>query len=167
MTKSKQFYINVDGQLVSVTEEIYLSYYRSKRRERYYTRDIKTESAVRDKDGNIIGYRASKEDSLERLMDAGEDYADENESVEEAVLHMLMSEKLHEAMKTLSQEEHNLIETLFFFNVGDGMSEREYAVISGIPHPTIHSRKVKVLAKLKNCLKIKKTFKQTPSANGK
>ena len=93
MSKDKQYFINAGGQRVPVTVEVYLAYYRSARRMRYFERDIKTESAIRDKDGNITGYRPAKEDSLDRLVETGEDYAD-GESVEDAAIRAMMSDKL-------------------------------------------------------------------------
>jgi RNA polymerase sigma factor (sigma-70 family) len=152
MSKTRQLYICAAGRRVPVTEEEYLAYYRSIRRDRYFEVDLKTESAVRDRDGNITGYKPAKEDSLDRLMEAGEDYADENEKVEDTAIFSLMTDKLYQALDELPEKERELIDALFFSNGRRGMSEREYAAINGIPHPTIHSRKVKILAKLKKLL---------------
>jgi len=152
MSENKQFFIRVDGERVPVTEEVYLAYYRSKRRERYFERDIKTESAVRDQDGNVVGYRPAKEDSLDRLMEAGEDYAEECESVEDAAIRTVMLGMLREAMTLLADDERTLIDTLFFSNGGEGMSEREYADLSGIPRKTISYRREQILKKLKKLI---------------
>jgi len=152
MPENKQFFIRVDDERVQVTKEVYLAYYRSKRRDRYFERDIKTESAVRDQDGNVVGYKPAKEDSLDRLMDAGEDYAEECESVEDAAISAVMAGMLREAMLLLAEDERALIDALFFSNGGEGMSERDYAELSGIPRTTIEYRKGKVLATLKKLL---------------
>ena len=152
MTENNQFFVHVDGQLVPVTEEVYLAYYRSKRRMRYYERDIKTESAVRDKNGNIIGYKPAKEDSLDRLKEIGEDFADNNENAFDTVFRADMADKLNDALCLLTESEHKLIEALFFLNSGYGMTVREYANKSGIPFTTIQSRKAKILAKLKKLM---------------
>jgi len=148
----KLYHININGALVEVPKQLYLEYYRSKRRDKYYEHDIKIENAVRDKNGNIVGYRPSREDSLERLMEAGGDYRDDSESVEDAAILKLTAAALHEALRLLSDDERDFIETLFFSNGGSGMSEREYAGMTGIPHPTIHSRKVKILKKIKKLM---------------
>ena len=118
MPTQNEFYININGQRVLVKKEIYLMYYRSKRRDRYYERDIKTESAVRDAAGNINRYKPAKEDSLERLMEFGEDYADKEENVEETVFRIIMTDKLHKALDDLPKKERVLIEALFFSNNG-------------------------------------------------
>ncbi|GHU87708.1 hypothetical protein FACS1894202_02480 [Clostridia bacterium] len=148
----KQYRVNVNGTLVDVTEEQYLAYYRSQRRMRYYERDIKTETAIRDKDGQITGYAPSKEDSLDRLLENGVDFADEAESVEDSAIKYALIEKLRGVLGALPADERELIEVLFFSNGGDGMTEREYAKISGIPRKTIAYRREKVLGKLKKLL---------------
>lgn len=154
MPKNKDFFVRVNGQLISVTEEVYLAYYRSKRRDRYYERDIKTETAVRDKNGNIIGNKPAKEDSLERRMEAGEDYADESRGVEDAVLTAVIKGNLLNALRLLTDDERELINELFFSNDGIGMSERRYATINDIPRKTVAYRKGKILLKLKKLLKM-------------
>ena len=146
---SQQFFIGIKGKRISVTEEVYLAYYRSKRRERYFERDIKTETAIRGKDGNVTGYAPSKEDSLDRLIDAGEDYDDGQKSVEDIVISCLMSNALYQALDKLPEADRELIEALFFANGGEGMSEREYADASGVPRKTIAYRRNRVLRRLK------------------
>jgi len=152
MPENKQFFIRVRGQCVPVTEELYLAYYRSKRRDRYYEHDIKIERAVYDQSGNITGYRPAREDSLDRLMDAGEDFAEDCESVEDYVFSAIMAESLHRALDQLEQGERALIDALFFSNDGKGMTERDYAVILGISQPAVFKRKLKILAKLKELI---------------
>jgi DNA-directed RNA polymerase specialized sigma subunit len=148
----KQYRVNINGTLVDVTEEQYLAYYRSERRMRYFERDIKTETAIRDKDGQIIGYAPSKEDSLDRLLEKGNDFADDSEPVVDGTIKRIMIEKLHVALDELAADERELIDALFFSNNGDGMTEREYAAISGIPRKTIAYRREKILGKLKKLL---------------
>jgi RNA polymerase sigma factor (sigma-70 family) len=148
----KQYRVNINGALVDVTEEQYLAYYRSQRRMRYFERDIKTETAIRDKDGNVTGYAPSKEDSLDRLLERGDDFADEAESAEDSLVKTALLEKLSEVLGELPAAERELIDALFFSNSGDGMTEREYAKISGIPRKTIAYRREKVLGKLKKLL---------------
>jgi RNA polymerase sigma factor (sigma-70 family) len=148
----KQYRVNVNGALVDVTEEQYLAYYRSERRMRYFERDIKTETAIRGKDGHITGYAPSKEDSLDRLLENGDDFADEAESVEDGVIKKALIEKLRGALDELPADERELIDALFFSNGGDGMTEREYAKRTGLSKTAIHARKEKILAKLKKFL---------------
>ena len=142
---NKQFFIGIKGKRIAVTEEVYLAYYRSKRRERYFERDIKTETAIRDKGGNITGYAPSKEDSLDRLIDAGEDYDDGQKSVEEVVIGGLMSNALYQALDKLPEVDRALIEALFF----QGKTERQMATEYGLSQKAINKRKAKILLTLK------------------
>lgn len=82
----ENYRISVSGILIDVSKEQYHCYYRSKRRMRYYEQDIKTETPIRDKNGNIIGYAPSKEDSLERIIATGQDFADGQEYIEDIVI---------------------------------------------------------------------------------
>ena len=143
-----QFFIGINGQRVAVSEEIYLAYYRSKRRDRYYEQDIKTETAIRDKNGRVIGYAPGKEDSLERLLDAGEDFADGHAGTEDMVMHSFMLEQLRAALDKLPEDDRALIEALFF----DGVTEREYAAITGIAQKNVNKKKQRILLRLKNIL---------------
>ena len=150
--KRKKYRVNVDGTLVDVTEEVYLEYYRSERRMRYYEQDVKTGRAIRDTEGNIIGYAPSKEDSIDRLIETGRDFCDERHSLEDSVFAVIMLEALREALDTLSPAERKLIDALFYSNGGAGMTERDYSELSGIPQKTINDRKLRILAKLKKQL---------------
>jgi RNA polymerase sigma factor (sigma-70 family) len=152
MPENKEFYVHIDGQLIPVNEEVYLAYYRSKRRDRYYERDIKTGSAVRNKDGNVVGYRPAKEDSLDRLMESGEDYADDREIVEEYALFAVMKDNLCDALSQLTENERELIIALFYSNGGSGMSERDYAKLKGVSQPSVNQRKARILGKLRKFL---------------
>jgi RNA polymerase sigma factor (sigma-70 family) len=144
----ENYHININGTLIPVTKEQYLCYYRFKRRMRYFEHDIKTETPVRDKDGNIIGYAPSKEDSFERIYDAGTDFAAEQESVEDTAIRNCMSDKLHEVLKKLPTGEQALIFALYF----EGQTEREYAKVLGVKQQSINERKLRILSKLNKLL---------------
>ena len=152
MRNNSDFFIRVNGQLVPVSKDVYLAYYRSKRRDRYFERDIKTETPMRDKTGAIIGYRPSREDSLDRLMAAGKGFSETAVDMTAQVISAAMLDKLREALATLPDADRALINALFFSNGGRGMSERKCAEITGTPWQTVHSRKVRILAKLKKLL---------------
>jgi len=145
---SNQFFIGIKGMRVEVTEEIYLTYYRSKRRDRYYERDIKTYTVIRDKAGTITGYAPSKEDSLDRLICTGEDFVDEQKSTEDMVMASLMSDALYAALEMLSEADRALVDMLFFQN----MTERQAAVVFGLSQKGINKRKAKILMTLRKVL---------------
>ena len=152
MSQNNQFFIRVQGQSVPVTEEVYRAYYRSKRRDRYFEHDIKIETAVYDQAGNVTGYKPAKEDSLDRLMEAGNDYADGCESVEDTAICTIMADKLRKSLRLLNEEERDLIEALFFSNDGHGMTEQDYADKTGLSQQLVNARKQAILAKLKKFL---------------
>jgi DNA-directed RNA polymerase sigma subunit (sigma70/sigma32) len=73
-------------------------------------------------------------------------------SIEDAVITKMLIEQLRRYLPLLPVDERSLIDALFFSNNGEGMSEREYAAISGIPRKTIAYRRAVVLDKLKKFL---------------
>jgi DNA-directed RNA polymerase specialized sigma24 family protein len=153
MHERKRFFVRVRDALVSVTREVYFVYYRSKRRDRYFERDIKIGRVVWDKAGNIVGYRPAKEQSLDRLMENGEAFAAECESVEDIALRAVMAGSLRNALRRLKDEDRALIDALFFSNNGEGMTEREYARLIGISQQSVNERKLCIFRKLKNIFK--------------
>ena len=152
MPDDNQLYIRVNDELISVTQAVYLAYNRSKRRDRYFEHDIKAKRAVRDENGNIIGHRPAKEESLDKFIGNGADFAGECEDVDAFVLRATITNRLRDAMLQLKEDERALIDALFFSNGGIGMTVREYANQNGIPFTTVQSQKVKILATLKNFL---------------
>lgn len=133
----KKYLIKVQGQLVSVTEEVYLTYYRMKRRELHLKeKDIKH---------GVFHYSA-----LDTKETNGEDAIPDliSSRVEDVVTDKLISEKLHQCLAQLSREEQELIFTLFFQN----KSEHQMAAETGIPRMTINNRKKRILGRLKKLM---------------
>lgn len=64
----------------------------------------------------------------------------------------LMGELLRLSIAQLAPSEQELITALFY----DRMTEREYAIKSGIPQKTINDRKRRILLKLKKIIETKK-----------
>ena len=73
---------------------------------------------------------------MERLVEAGTEFPAGQKSVETIVIDKIMAEDLHKALDKLSAPERELIDALYF----QGVSEREYAQISGTPRKTIAYR---------------------------
>jgi DNA-directed RNA polymerase specialized sigma24 family protein len=121
----------MDGEKIPVSEEVY----------RAFKRPLWAERKRRE-------VRAERERSLEAFMDDGLDIPDGGRLMDDILEDKLMLEMLLAALAELTADERSLIGALFF----DEKSEREYAADSGIPHPTIHSRKTAVLKKLKKLL---------------
>jgi DNA-directed RNA polymerase specialized sigma subunit len=140
-----KYEINVGNMSVKVTEEIYREYYKMKRRERYLEQDVKVGSSIVDPEtGAVIGYKPNKEDSIQRLLDKGKDFIDE-QNLEDIVVEKAMLYILQEAMKELNRQEKELIDNLFNKN----MSVRDVAKKEKISHVAVMKRRDKVLEKLR------------------
>ncbi|MFT4104772.1 MAG: sigma-70 family RNA polymerase sigma factor [Lacrimispora sp.] len=137
MAERKEYQINIQGQLVPVSEEVYLTYYRMKRRELY----------LEEKDARhgVFHYSALDTDETN-----GEDAIPDlvSNCVEDMVVDKLVAESLYQCLGLLTKEEQELIFTLFFQNKSEHQISRE----TGIPQKTIHNRKVRILAQLKKLM---------------
>jgi len=96
----------------------------------------------------FIRVNGTREDSLDRLIDAGEQFAAVQKSVEDTVIDRLMAEDLHKAMDKLPASDRALINALYF----RGLTERQTAVVFGLSQKAINKRKVKILMLLKRIL---------------
>ncbi|WP_313560045.1 RNA polymerase sigma factor [Ruminiclostridium cellobioparum] len=137
MAEKKKYQIKIQGQLVPVTEEVYLTYYRMNRRELHLEEQ--------DRKHGVFHYSA-----LDTKDTTGEDMIPDRISppVEDVVTDKLLAEKLHQCLAQLTQEEQKLIFTLFFQN----KSEHQLAAETGIPRMTIHNRKRRILSRLKKLM---------------
>jgi len=137
MAKKKEYRIKVQGQLVPVTEEVYLTYYRMKRRELHLEE--------KDKTHGVFHYSA-----LDTKENNGEDAIPDlvSPNLEDVVMDKLIAEKLRECIAQLTQEEQEVICALFF----RAISERKLSTETGLPNMTIHDRKIKILCKLKKLM---------------
>ena len=133
MTAQNKFYIKVREELVEVTQEVYLTYYRARRRE---LAQIEKERRHR-----VLSYNAldtSGALGAEMLADTASD------EPEDIVIAWLMAKKLYACLSKLSEEERRLVQLLFFENA----SERAAALRLGLSAMTVHNKKERILAKL-------------------
>ena len=138
-------FIKIGEELVPVSEEIYQEYYKMRRRERYMEEDIKVGRIDIDPETGAPIFIPSKEDSIERLMELGADFVDEQESIEDILCDQDTLLILREAMTELNREEQELINNLYYKNLPvRGIAEQE-----DISHPIIVKRHKKVLDKLR------------------
>lgn len=134
MTEKK--YIRIKENLVEVTEEVYLVYYRMKSRERFLEK--------KDCQHGVMYYCALDTDEL-----LGEEMLpDLQTNVERDAVVNIMTEKLHHCLSLLDAQDSLLICELFFC----GRSERNLATQYGISQPAVHKRKIKILKELKELL---------------
>ena len=126
----KAMYPNVSDEVISVLR-------RSERKQQYHEYDLKSEKFVVDQEKQKVIFIPSREDSLERLVDADVQFEDENVSVEEEAIQNIMIQKLRESLTLLNAADLEMILALFF----EGKTETEYALETGILQQTINYRK--------------------------
>ena len=148
MAEREKYYILLDGQTFEVSRELYEVYYKGRRKEKYFTQDLKQEHTRVDQETGQITVIPSREDSYERLLEAEKQFAEDAEDIEDVAIRAVMLEKLAAALHTLTDEEKTIIHALFYQEVG----EVELAKRMGIPRTTLRSRKDKILKKLKELL---------------
>lgn len=148
MAEEEKYFIALEGQSFEVSRELYETYYKGTRKEKYFTHDLKPERTKVDRVTGQIEVIPSREDSYEQLMEAEKQFADEVANVEDAAVRAVMLEKLNEALHSLTTEEADIIHALFYQEI----SESELAKRLGIARTTLQSRKYRILEKLKKLL---------------
>lgn len=133
----------------TASEEVIAVLKKSERKLQYQEYDLKVEKFVLDEEKQKAFFIQSREDSLERLIEADIQFEDEDSNVEDIVIKAIMIQKLKENVELLNHDEIEMINALFY----KGYTEREYAKITGIPQKTINDRKLRTLRKLKKLLK--------------
>ncbi|MCL2343593.1 MAG: sigma-70 family RNA polymerase sigma factor [Firmicutes bacterium] len=123
MPENKQFYVQIDGQPVEVTEEVY----RAFKRPMWAERKRRT-------------VRAEHELSLDAFLEAGFEFPDERADADNLAL--------YDALATLTEDERKIIVDLFFV----GKSEREVARDLGLTQNTVNYHKKRILEKLRKIL---------------
>lgn len=86
--------------------------------------------------------------SLEGMVECGQEIADENANVDETVLHNMDLKKLRKAIKTLEPQQKWLLKQLFVL----GKSKTQIADELGVSKPAITHRLHKIFQRLKNYL---------------
>ena len=131
---TKKKFIVVQGNLLEVTDKVYVDYYAEKEHSLYLKRMTK---------GSI----AFSLDALENKEKIIESALITDELAEEIEKKMTL-EKLREVMELLSVKDKEIIEFLYFKNY----TEQEMADYFGIKQQTVHTRKSRLLNKLKKIL---------------
>jgi len=139
-----KFFIKVGKEQVSVSKEIYKEYYKMKRRERYMEEDIKVGRIAVDPEAETVEYVPSKEDSINRLIELGADFEDD-QMIEDILCDKATLLILQEAMAELNEKEQELIKDLYYKD----LTVREIAKEENISHVAVVKRHKKVLDKLK------------------
>ena len=119
MAEREKYYIGLNGQIFEVSKELYETYYKGQRKEKYFTHDLKQEHTKVDKETGEMIVIPSREDSYERLLEAEKQFAEEAENVEDVAGREVMLEKLNEALRILTDEETAIIHALFYQEISE------------------------------------------------
>jgi DNA-directed RNA polymerase specialized sigma subunit len=125
------YVITVDGTDVEVSEDVYRAYSQEDRRERYHTeRDT----------GRLLSFDGM--DEADGLLSYLKDRY--TESAEETAIRGMLTERMMDALDSLTADERELIEALFW----GGVPAREFARMKGVYHRTVTYRRDRILEKL-------------------
>ena len=119
MAEREKYYIGLNGQIFEVSKELYETYYKGQRKEKYFTHDLKQEHTKVDKETGEMIVIPSRADSYERLLEAEKQFAEEAENVEDVAVREVMLEKLNEALRILTDEETAIIHALFYQEISE------------------------------------------------
>ena len=133
---SKKHIIRIDGKPVEVSEEIYSYIMRSDWNNYYAEIKRKRERIKINAKNETVKIIPSREDSLDRLMAIGTEFANDSEPITEAAIWKITVQK---ALEQLTADEHFIVRIYFEVN-----TERELAKEMHLSQSTINSRKKKI-----------------------
>lgn len=134
----KEYYIYVRGKAVPVSEEVYKTYWKITEHEKYLQR--------KDWKYNVISFSALDYDG--HFVD---NIIDEKIDLEKIVEVKMRIEEFHRALNTLTKEERELMEAIFYKEESlRSISRREK-----VTHQAISGRRDRILEKLKKLLEDK------------
>ena len=134
----KEYFLYVKGKAVPVSEEVYKAYWKITEHEKYLQR--------KDWKHNVISFSALDHDG--HFVD---NIIDEKIDLEKIVEIKIRIEELHRALNTLTKEERELMEAIFYKEESlRSISRREK-----VTHQAISGRRDRILEKLKKLLEDK------------
>ena len=148
----QQRYIEIDGAMIPVTEEVYKAFKQpawaeSQRKKRESRCRIADKRCMEDC-SKCPHKRSGTPYSIEAMMDDGLDIPDPAAGVEEVVLLGTLYGELRRALQNLPEDDRAIME-LF----GEGLSDRKIAERIGRPQTTVSYRRKAVFRALREQLK--------------
>ena len=131
-----------------ITDEVLQFLNKSDRKMEYAEIDLKYDRFVQDQESKTVFFLPGREDSYDRLLETEQQFMLDEPSPENMTVHTDEIFRLRKCLKMLTAAEQKLIQALFF----EGMSERQFSVVTGIPPKTINDRRRKLLSKLKKMM---------------
>ena len=135
---AKEYYLYVKGKAVPVSEEVYKAYWKITEHEKYLQR--------KDWKHNVISFSALDHDG--HFVD---NIIDEKIDLEKIVEVKMRIEEFHRALNTLTKEEQELMEAIFYKEE----SLRSIGRREKVTHQAIGGRRDRILEKLRKILEDK------------
>lgn len=139
MADRDKYLIQIHGNLIEVSEDVYYAYFRMERQERW--------QEEKKQEHDVVSYDA---------LDNGEMVGAESipdlttPSMEDMAIVQELYERLHHAIEALPKAERELIKAIYY----DGQTEKDYAKVAGLSQTGVSYRRRKILSKLKFFLDI-------------
>ena len=135
---AKEYYLYVKGKAVPVSEEVYKAYWKITEHEKYIYRKDREHCVLPfsyfDYDGHFVDNIIDEKIDLEKFEEV-----------------KMQIEELHRALNTLTKEERELMEAIFYREE----SLRSISRKEKITHQAIRQRRDKILEKLRKILEDK------------
>ena len=151
MNNNEIRYIEINGEKIPVSQEIYSEYMRPEWREAKYTAINKRSEILIDEENEKISVRKLRHLSYEKLLEDGVEFKDESTPFE---ITYENKEIIKEALKILTKKEYELIVHLFYI----GQTQTQYAGIMGISQAAVSSMYKNAIRKLRKYFKETKIF---------
>ena len=134
----KEYYLYVKGKVVPVSEEVYKAYWKITEHEKYLYRKDREHCVLPfssfDYDGHFVDNIIDEKIDLEKIVEV-----------------KMQIEELHKALNTLTKEERELMEAIFYREE----SLRSIGKKEKVSYQAIGKRRDKILEKLREILKDK------------
>ena len=135
---AKEYYLYVKGKAVPVSEEVYKAYWKITEHEKYLYKKDREHCVLPfssfDYDGHFVDNIIDEKIDLEKIVEV-----------------KMQIEELHKALNTLTKEERELMEAIFY----NGESLRTIGKKEKVSYQSIAKRRDKILDKLREILKDK------------
>ena len=135
---AKEYYLYVKGKAVPVSEEVYKAYWKITEHEKYLYRKDREHCVLPfssfDYDGHFVDNIIDEKIDLEKIVEV-----------------KMQIEELHRALNTLTKEEQELMEAIFYREE----SLRSIGKKEKVSYQAIGKRRDKILEKLREILKDK------------
>lgn len=143
MADKEKYMIKVEGELIEVSPDVYYAYFRMERQERGQE-EKKQRNAVVSYDA-LDTEEMTGAEAMPDLMVP---------SLEHQIISQEIHDTLHRVVNALPRAERDLIKAIYF----EGMTENDYAKVSGMSQTGVSYRRRRILSKLKLLLDIMGSF---------